>query len=105
MDILQGEKANNLCQELSFQLFRLDNIVLSLIFGGLFCMIKRRSDEFPQQTESDKLNYSIQQNTLKRLGIAISWFLLVSLLESFTDWISKINAVNGQDCLTSLFAD
>tara|TARA_B110000285_G_C15068404_1_gene586505 strand:+ start:677 stop:955 length:279 start_codon:yes stop_codon:yes gene_type:complete len=51
------------------------------------------------------LNASIQNNTLKRLGIAISWFLMVSLFSSFTDLISFLNADGtATTCNTSIFS-
>jgi len=50
----------------------------------------------------DKLNSAIQNNTLKRLGTAISWFLLISLFSAFTDILSLING-DDATCNTSVF--
>ena len=112
VQIIKSENGNNshgispgyLCKSWTFQLFRWDNILLSALLGSLFCIMKKRSQSIPQETKMDKLNFAIQTDTLRRLGIAISWFLLASLFSCFMDLVSAINANEaGESCSTSLF--
>lgn len=49
------------------------------------------------ETDIDKINQSIQVDTLRRLAIAISCFLLVSLFESFLDIVANIQINNDPD--------
>jgi len=67
-------------------------------------MVKRRSSAIPLETKMDRFNAAIQNNTLKRLGVAISWFLLISLFSSFTDLLSYVHAAGpGETCETGIF--
>ena len=82
-------KTSHLCTTKIFLSFRWISAVFCVIFGTIFILIRNKSRQIVIETEIDKINQAIQEDTLRRLGIAISCFLLISLFESFLDILAN----------------
>ena len=69
--------------------FRWISASFCVVFGIIFLVIRRKSRGISVITNMEKINQAIQEETLKRLGIVISSFFLISLFESSLDILAN----------------